>query len=796
MTQRQRLNRFWLPLMALAIVAVLTASVVLADNVQNDVVAGGNDTFTLGSSTSVNYKITANSGDGQAGCNAADTSPATVTINIPPGVTATPGSLTFTSCGNWQSVVFTASAVGDYSITVSVSDSGPGTYNTNPATFTLHVLPPPDTTPPVITPSVSGTSGNNGWYKSDVTVSWTVSDSESAISSSSGCGTTTINYDTSGVTLTCTATSAGGTSSQSVTIKRDATPPTISGAAAPAPVGGWNNTDVTVSFTCGDEMSGVASCGPNVTLSAEGAGQSVTGTAVDNAGNSASATVSGINIDKTAPVITPTVSGTSGNNGWYVSDVAVSWAYADISPVTVTGCDSTTISADTAGTTLTCTATSAGGTSSQSVTIKRDATPPTITGSRSPVANSYGWNNEDVTVSFTCTDATSGLASCTSDTTLSSEGAGQFVTGNATDNAGNSATATVSDINIDKTAPTITGSRSPAANSYGWNNEDVTVSFTCGDNLSGVASCSDPTTVSTEGENQSVTGNVTDKAGNSATATVSDINIDKTAPSITASYPAPNSNGWYNTNVTIHFACEDSLSGIVSCPADITLGAIEGSNLGASGTVADKAGNGATATVSDINIDKTAPVVSVTGVVDGATYTLGSVPVAGCSTDDALSGVATPASLESSYPGGVGTFTATCSGALDYAGNPGSASVTYRVIYDWNGFFRPVDNLPVVNRVKAGSAIPIKFSLSGYQGMSIFAARSPASGTVPCDSTAQVDLVEETVTAGGSSLNYDPLADQYIYVWKTERSWGGTCRQLVVRLNDGTEHRANFNFTR
>jgi hypothetical protein len=167
-------------------------------------------------------------------------------------------------------------------------------------------LPPSDTTPPVITPSIVGTLGNNGWYVSDVTVSWSVVDGESAISSSSGCDPTTISADTAGTTLTCTATSAGGTDSQSVTIKRDATAPTISGSAAPAPNGnGWNNTDVTVSYTCADNLSGVASCGPDETLSAEAAGQSSSGTAIDNAGNTSSpATVSGIDIDKTGPSVT------------------------------------------------------------------------------------------------------------------------------------------------------------------------------------------------------------------------------------------------------------------------------------------------------------------------------------------------------------------------------------------------------------------------------------------------------------------------------------------------------------
>ena len=76
-----------------------------------------------------------------------------------------------------------------------------------------------DRTPPVITPSVVGTLGPDGWYTSDVTVTWSVADYESPIQSRTGCGPSIINTDTNGVTFTCTATNAGGTSSQSATIK-------------------------------------------------------------------------------------------------------------------------------------------------------------------------------------------------------------------------------------------------------------------------------------------------------------------------------------------------------------------------------------------------------------------------------------------------------------------------------------------------------------------------------------------------------------------------------------------------
>lgn len=115
--------------------------------------------------------------------------------------------------------------------------------------------------------------------------------------------------------------------------------------------------------------------------------------------------------------------------------------------------------------------------------------------------------------------------------------------------------------------------------------------------------------------------------------------------------------------------------------------------------------------------------------------------------------------------------------------------------YDFGGFVQPIDNLPVVNAVKAGSAIPIKLSLDGGQGLAIFAPELPKSERIACVGGASRDNVEETMTAGSSSLSYDPSTDLYRYTWKTDKAWAGTCRQLVVKLADGAEHRASFSFS-
>jgi hypothetical protein len=305
--------------------------------------------------------------------------------------------------------------------------------------------------------------------------------------------------------------------------------------------------------------------------------------------------------DTTPPVITPSVSGTLGNNGWYTSDVTVSWTVVDNeSTVTsTTGCGTTVINYDTTGVTLTCSATSAGGTNSESVTIKRDATQPTISGSASPAPNVYGWNNSDVFVAFTCSDATSGIASCGPDVTLTTEGMAQSVTGTAEDNAGNTAQATVSGINIDKTDPTISGAASPAPNANGWNNTDVTVTFTCGDVLSGVLSCGPDVTLTGEGAGQSVTGTAEDYAGNSAQATVSGINIDKTAPDVSLVGGPADGGSYYYDFVPAAPTCSatDALSGLDgSCTVSGYSAALGTHTVTASAT--DLAGNTGTASAT------------------------------------------------------------------------------------------------------------------------------------------------------------------------------------------------------
>ncbi len=153
------------------------------------------------------------------------------------------------------------------------------------------------------------------------------------------------------------------------------------------------------------------------------------------------------------------------------------------------------------------------------------------------------------------------------------------------------ATDTVSITVRDTTLPTVSASRSPGPNANGWNNTDVTVTASGTDGGSGIASCT-TVVVSAEGANQSATVSCTDTAGNTASATVSNINIDKTVPSVNYS----GNLGTYTVDQTVSIVClaVDGGSGIASHTCQNVAGPAYTFVLGAhsfSATATDNAGN-------------------------------------------------------------------------------------------------------------------------------------------------------------------------------------------------------------
>lgn len=112
--------------------------------------------------------------------------------------------------------------------------------------------------------------------------------------------------------------------------------------------------------------------------------------------------------------------------------------------------------------------------------------------------------------------------------------------------------------------------------------------------------------------------------------------------------------------------------------------------------------------------------------------------------------------------------------------------------YDFGGFEEPVDGAPEWNVAKAGQVVPVRFSLGGFQGMDILAEGSPSSQEIDCQDTADSGDAEAIDSPGKSGLSYDETTDEYQLNWKTERRWQGTCRELVLELDDGSLHGAQF----
>jgi hypothetical protein len=282
---------------------------------------------------------------------------------------------------------------------------------------------------------------------------------------------------------------------------------------------------------------------------------------------------------------------------------------------------------------------------------------------------------------------------------------------------------------------------------------------------------------------------------------------DSTPPTISCT-PSASDGVWHATNQSVTCTASDTSGLSASTPSPQTLStSVAGGSDDANASTdtyqfCDTVGNCATAgAITGWKIDRKNPTSSPSGFTDGQIFVLGvdTLPTVGCtSTDGTGSGIKTGA-VPTSSGGPVGTISVTCNGAVDNVDNAqtvASAASSYSVRYNFGGFLEPVNSLPIRNTVKAGRAIPVKFSLGGDYGLSIFAAPgSPTSGNLTC-TPAGTDAIEETLTAGNSSLQYDAGTGIYTYVWKTQSSWAGACRTFYLNLNDGSAYKVEFVFNK
>jgi hypothetical protein len=376
------------------------------------------------------------------------------------------------------------------------------------------------------------------------------------------------------------------------------------------------------------------------------------------------------------------------------------------------------------------------------------------------------------------------------------------VTCNATDASGNAANPTTFQVTVhDLTPPALTVPDPIIEEATGPGGATVTFTASAIDIVDGVVpvTCVPPTGSTFALGATTVNCSATDAAGNTANGSFTVTVQDTTPPSL--QLPAS-----FSKEATSAAGAAASFivtaSDIVDTDVEIACSPVSGSTfaLGTTTvdcTATDDSGNATPGAFTVTVVDTTPPAIAPHADVDAialsnsnavVTYTN---PTATDIVDGPVTVTCAPAS-GSTFQAGATAVTCT---AEDARHNTATSTFNVNVTYAFGGFFRPVDNLPMANVVKAGQAIPVKFTLGGDQGLSIFTTGYPKAVAVSCGSAYQ-DAIEETVTAGNSTLTYDTGTQQYHYVWKTDKGWGGTCRQLQIKFRDGTTRTALFNFTR
>lgn len=194
--------------------------------------------------------------------------------------------------------------------------------------------------------------------------------------------------------------------------------------------------------------------------------------------------------------------------------------------------------------------------------------------------------------------------------------------------------------------------------------------------------------------------------------------------------------------------------------------------------------------------DTTAPVFGshpdITTTATSATGAVVSFNITATDDTDPSPTVTCNPATGSAFP--IGSTAVNCS-ATDSSGNIASASFNVHVNYNFVGFFAPI-NMTIWNTMKAGQAAPLKWQLTTANGTYISdlsAVVLASSGSEPCTAGAS-DPVESPDTTGSSGLQYDQIANQFVFVWQTAKGWSGTCRRFVLSLKDGNTYTANFAF--
>ncbi|MBP8882103.1 MAG: hypothetical protein KBG77_13490, partial [Dermatophilaceae bacterium] len=628
-------------------------------------------------------------GDGKNGCNL--TGSTTVEFDVksssPAVATVNPSRITFTSCSDTQVLTVTAVSAGSSTISLAqFSNNTGGSFDTRPATFTVNVTG--DTTPPVISYAITPATpdGGAGWYRSNVTLTWTVTDPESAVTKV-GCVDQIITADQPATTYSCSASSAGGSAGPvAVTVKRDATAPSLLWAGGPSNAVTYVYGAVPSAPTCTavDVLSGPASC-VLTGYSAETGTHTMVATAKDVAGNilTESRTYSVRKASSSVTVTCPSsVTYTGSAHEPCTATVTGAGGLSQSVPVSYTdntGAGTATASASYAGD-----ANHDGSTGSATFTIDKAGSTVTVTCSAGP----FVYTGEAHTP---CTATVTGAG-----------GLSQSVPVSYTDNTG-AGTATAS-ASYDGDANHL-GSSDSKTFEIAKASSSVTVS--CPESVTYTGSAQEPCSATVGGIGMGVTQDVTwiytDNV-NAGTATASasydgDANhlgssdsktfeIAKASSSVTVSCPES-----VTYTGSAQEPCTASVSGAGGLSESLSVSYANNLNAGtatASASYAGDANHLASSGYATFTIDKAPSTVTVTCP---ASVVFTGSPITPCTAvATGVGGLSVPLTVTYVANTAVGTATAsaTYGGDANHLGSTGTA--TFQIAaWTLNGFYQPVD---------------------------------------------------------------------------------------------------------
>lgn len=669
-----------------------------ADTVSNNVTVGGNDTTTVGSTTSVSYSLTATNDPGDPGnsikCNASKDNTVSITVSTPAvtGTTFTglPATLSFNDCTTAKSVSVGASKAGDYLVSVTTAASN---VATDAAKFTLKVKAASDITGPVLTlpadATVEATSKSGAAFSYTATAYDEGDNASTPVTCTPTSGST---FPIAATTVNCSSKDSKGNETKGsfkVTVV-DTTGPVLSLTDVTAEATGADGANVSYTAAATDAVDGATtvSCTPTSGSKFALGATTVSCSSSDSKGNKSSGTLKVTVQDKTSPALTlPDTTVKAEATGSTGATVNYGASASDLVDGAVTpGCDKASGTEFALGeTTVNCSATDKAGnkaSGSFKVTVG-DTTAPTLK-LTDIIAEATAPDGADVKYSATADDVVDGAITpqCTPGSGSTFALGTTDVNCSATDSRSNTTMGTLKVTVQDKTPPALTlvdetneatGPDGAKVN-YTASASDVvsgTVAVSC-DRASGSVFPLGATTVNCS---------ATDKAGNIAKGVFTVTVKDRTAPLLVLANQKEEATAATGAVVKYDTNATDLVDGAVAVSCDKPSGTTF--PLGSSTvtcSAADKAGNKASDTLIVTVVDTTAPAIDVASKTAEAAGPDGAKVSYTATARDLVDGsVAVTCDVASGSQFALGSTTVTCE-ARDSRNNFDKKSFTISVV--------------------------------------------------------------------------------------------------------------------